>query len=154
MSNNKVYLTAEGLDKLRAQLVEMRTVKRPEVLAHVRAVSGGADWRESPEQFQARDELARVDLEIRRLAAMLSNTVVVEPQTDDTVVDIGETVVLETNSHVETYTIVGPTEIDPDAGRISYESPVGHALLKHKVGDELDVQIPAGSIHYRIIAVQ
>ena len=95
-----------------------------------------------------------VDAEIYRLERILDNINVIEPDTDDAIVDIGETVVLQTNEQVETYTIVGPNESDPDKGRISYESPVGHALLKHKIGDEIDVKIPSGTIHYRILAVQ
>lgn len=154
MADKTIHMTPEGVNKLQAQLKELRTVKRPQVLERVQEASGGADWRESTEQFHARDELILVDAEIYRLERILDNMNVIEPDTDDAIVDIGETVVLQTNEHVETYTIVGPTESDPDQGRISYESPVGHALLKHKIGDEIDVKIPSGSIHYRILAVQ
>ena len=97
------------------------------------------------------------DAEIRHLEAMLSNSAVVEGQNNDTIVDIGETVVLQMEDDdpptVETYTIVSPAESAPDAGRISYESPVGHALLNHRVGDKVTVAVPAGSLHYRIVGV-
>lgn len=154
MADRRVYMTAEGLNNLEQQIQELRTVKRPAALQHLIEVSGGADWRESTEQFFAQEALDRVDAEMLRLEEMLANAQVVEPQSGDTIVDIGETVVLQSDDQLETYTIVGPTESDPDEGRISYESPVGHALLRHKVGDEVDVEVPVGTIRYRIVAVQ
>jgi transcription elongation factor GreA len=84
----------------------------------------------------------------------LAHGEVVEPQKSNAVVDIGETVVLQSNGDVETYTIVSPAESAPDLGRISYESPVGYALLKHRVGDDVAVTAPAGLLHYRIVAVR
>ena len=77
----------------------------------------------------------------------LEHSEVVAPRYNDTVVDIGETVVLQTDSIMETYTIVSPAESAPDIGRISYESPVGHALLHHKVGEDVDVVVPDGLLH-------
>jgi transcription elongation factor GreA len=99
-------------------------------------------------------ELAQVDAEIHKLTELLAHGEVVEPQKTDTVVDIGETVVLQMDGDVETYTIVSPAESAPDLGRISYESPLGHSLLNHKVGDDIAVTVPAGLLRYRIVAVR
>lgn len=152
--DKKVWMTPEGYQKLQAQLEELCTVKRPAVLQNLQEVSGSADWRENSQLIHVQDELALIDAEIRRLQELLAQSEVVEPQTSNIVVDIGETVVLQTDGEIETYTIVSPAESDPDAGRISYESPVGHTLLKHKVGDEVDIKVPAGLLHYRIVAVR
>ncbi|RIK40557.1 MAG: transcription elongation factor GreA [Chloroflexi bacterium] len=152
--DKKVWMTPEGYQKLQAQLEELCTVKRPAVLQNLQEVSGSADWRENSQLIHVQDELALIDAEIRRLQELLAQSEVVEPQTSNIVVDIGETVVLQTDGEIETYTIVSPAESDPDAGRISYESPVGHTLLKHKVGDEVEVKVPAGLLHYRIVAVR
>lgn len=154
MIEKKVWMTAEGYQKLQAQLEELYTVKRPAAVRNLQEVSGTADWRENAQLIHVQDELALIDAEIRRLQEMLAHCEVVEPQTSDIVVDIGETVVLQSDGEIETYTIVSPAESDPDAGRISYESPVGHTLLKHKVGDEVDITVPAGQLHYRIVAVR
>jgi len=153
MKKNKVWMTSEGYQQLTTQLQALRTVKRPAILRDLQEVSSDADWRENSQLILMQNELAVVDAEIRRIEEMLEHSVVVEPQSNDTIVDIGETVVLQGDDDVETYTIVSPAESAPDLGRISYESPVGHSLLKHKVGDEVTVTVPAGLLHYRIMAV-
>ena len=154
MIQKKVRMPAEGYQNLQAQLDELCTVKRPAAVQTLQEVRGCADWRENSQLIHVQDELARIDAEIRRLQEMIAHSEVVEPQSSDVVVDIGETVVLQTDGEIETYTIVSPAESDPDAGRISYESPVGHTLLKHRAGDEVDVMAPAGQLHYRIVAVR
>ena len=154
MLEKKVWMTAEGYQKLQAQLEELINIKRPAVVENLQEVRGSADWGENSQLIHVQDELALIDAEIRRLQDMLAHSEVVEPQASDIVVDIGETVVLQADGEIETYTIVSPAESDPDAGRISYESPVGHTLLKHRVGDEVDVVAPVGRLHYRIVAVR
>jgi transcription elongation factor GreA len=149
----KLWLTPEGHEKLEAELEELRTVKRPATLKTLQEVRGGGDWRGDSQSILLQNELARIDAEIARLEELLEEGEIVEAHNDDKVVDIGETVVVQIDDETERYTIVGPAESDPDAGRISYESPLGRAFLKHRVGDELDVEVPAGSLHYRIVAV-
>lgn len=157
MKKNKVWMTNEGYAQLQAQLQMLRDQKRPTLVKDIQEVSTDADWRENSQLILLQNELAVVDAEIRRLQEMLANCAIVEPQTSDAIVDVGETVVLQMDDDipptVETYTIVSPAESAPDQGRISYESPVGHSLLKHKVGDEVTVIVPAGKLHYRIVAV-
>lgn len=154
MIDKIVWMTAEGFQRLQARLLELRTVKRPAIVSNLQEVSTEADWRESGQLSLMQHELTQIDAEIRRLEEMLAQGQVVEPQKNNAVVDIGETVVLQIDGDVETYTIVSPAESAPEVGRISYESPVGHSLLKHKVGDEVDINVPAGRLHYRIIAVR
>ena len=154
MIAKKVWITAEGCQKLQMQLEELRTVKRPAAVQNLQEVSGTADWRENSQLIHVQNELALVDAEIRRLEELLAQSELVEPQSSDVIVDLGETVVLQSDGEIETYTIVSPAESDPDAGRISYESPVGHTLLKHKVGDEIAITVPSGVLHYRIVAVR
>lgn len=161
MKKNKVWLTTEGYQQLQGQLQTLRDRKRPAIVNDMQEVSTDADWRENSQLILLQNELAVVDAEIRRIEEMLEHSEVVEPQSNDAIVDIGETVVLQMDCStsaleipiVETYTIVSPAESAPDLGRISYESPVGHSLLKHKVGDEITVTVPAGTLHYRIVGV-
>lgn len=157
MKKNKVWMTNEGYAQIQTQLQVLRDQKRPTLVKDMQEVSTDADWRESSQLILLQNELAVVDAEIHRLQEMLTNCAIVEPQTSDAIVDVGETVVLQldddTPPTVETYTIVSPAESAPDQGRISYESPVGHSLLNHKVGDEVTIAVPAGQLHYRIVAV-
>jgi len=153
MKKDKVWMTAEGYQQLQVQLQELSNHKRPTIVRDMQEVSTDADWRENSQLILLQNELAVVDAEIRRIEEMLAHSEVVEPQNTDAIVDIGETVVLQMDGEVETYTIVSPAESAPELGRISYESPVGHSLLKHKVGDEITVTVPIGALHYRIIAV-
>ncbi len=148
-----VWITAEGYQKLQAQLAALRTVKRPALVKDLQEMSSEADWRENSQLILLQNELALLDGEIARLSEVLAHSLIITPQSHDAVVDIGETVVLQMNGDVATYTIVSPSEAAPDAGRISYESPVGHALLQHKVGDEVAVAIPDGLLRCRIVAV-
>lgn len=154
MSNTNMMITKDGYEKLQGQLTELQTIKRPAALKDLQEVSGSADWRENAQLIQMQNALGHIDAEIHRLEMLLDQCQIVEPQSDDAKVDVGETVVLQIDGEVETYTIVSPAESDPDHGRISYESPLGRALLKQNVGDEIDVKAPAGLRHYRIMAVQ
>lgn len=154
MIDKKIWMTAEGHRELQARLDELLNEKRPILVSNFHEASTDADWSESPQVTLTQQELAQIDTEINRLADMLANAEVVEPHKADAIVDIGETVVLQTDGEVETYTIVSPAESAPEQGRISYESPVGHSLLHHKVGDDVDVTVPVGTLHYRILAVR
>ena len=154
MMQTKMLMTAEGFRKLKVKLEELRSVKRPAALKNLQDVSGSADWRENSQLILFQNELAMIDSEIRNVEAMLKSSEVVEPHSIDAFVDVGETVVVQTNGAIETYTIVSPTESAPEEGRISYESPLGRALLKHEIGDSVDVYAPSGTIQYRIVALQ
>lgn len=154
MTEKKIVITKEGYERLSKQLEELRTVKRPEALQSLQDVSHSADWRDSAQIIQMQNTLGIIDAEIHRLETMLEEGEIVEPRHDNAVVDIGETVVLQTDGEVETYTIVSPAESDPDRGYISYESPLGRALLKQRVGDEISIKVPVGLLRYRIVAVQ
>lgn len=153
MINQPIYMTAEGHQALQERLTTLKAEKRPTVLRNLQAVSGGADWRESAELVQMQDQLALLDAEIVKIETMLEAVEIVTPDREDKVVDIGETVTLESDGTVARYTLVGPTEADPDAGMISYQSPLGSALRKRTVGDEFDVEVPMGKVRYRIVAV-
>ena len=132
----------------------MRTVERQRIIDSLHEVKSGGDWMENTEQMMFEDELAFVDQRIRELEDMLADSQIIEPDDDDTVVNIGDTVVIEDeDGEKETYTIVGVAESDPSEGLISNESPMGRALLKQKVGQSVTVEAPAGQIKFRIVSV-
>ncbi|MCB9432433.1 MAG: transcription elongation factor GreA [Ardenticatenaceae bacterium] len=154
MVTQQVYITPEGVKKLKLELAQLREVKRPEIEREIRESQGGADWMDNSEFIHLREELAFVEARMYELEDMLATAVLIEPDNDDDVVDLGDTAILQTDDHTETYTIVGTAEADPSQGFISNESPLGRALLNRRVGDEITVQAPAGLLHFRIVAVR
>lgn len=154
MVTQQVYITPEGVKKLKLELAQLREVKRPEIEREIRESQGGADWMDNAEFIHLREELAFVEARMYELEDMLATAVLIEPDNDDDVVDLGDTAILQTDDHTETYTIVGTAEADPSQGFISNESPLGRALLNRRVGDEITVQAPAGLLHFRIVAVR
>jgi transcription elongation factor GreA len=155
MQERPVYVTEQGRLELIKELEQLRTVERPRVIDHLHEVKSGGDWMENTEVMLFENELTLVDRRIQELESMLRDAQVIEQDSDTTVVNIGDTVVIQDEyGESETYRIVGVAEANPSDGLISNESPAGKALLKHHVGDEIVVEAPAGEIKYRILAVK
>ena len=155
MVNKPVYVTEKGLADLETELEQLKNDKRPLIIERLHEVKSGADWMENTEQMLFEDELAFVDRRIQDLQDMLNNAQLIEPDNDDTVVNIGDTVVIQDEEgELETYTIVGIAESDPSKGLISNESPTGRALLTRRVGEVVAVEAPAGKLKFRIVAVK
>ncbi|MDX1663322.1 MAG: GreA/GreB family elongation factor [Candidatus Promineifilaceae bacterium] len=91
---------------------------------------------------------------IRELQRILATAEIIPPDSDPSRVDLGDTVVLMSADGYETYTIVGSAETDPGSGFISYDSPLGKSLLRHKAGDEVLVHAPAGDLRFRVVEVR
>ena len=155
MQDRPVYVTPKGKADLEAKLEQLRTVDRPKLIERLGDVKSGSDWMENTEQILFEDDLAFLDRRIHDLEEMLADAELIEPDHDYNTVNIGDTVVIQdSDGELETYTIVGVAEADPTAGLISNESPMGRALLNHKVGEEVSVEAPAGESRFRIIAVK
>jgi transcription elongation factor GreA len=148
------FLSREGLDQLTAELEDLRTKVRPQVIARVKAARELGDLRENADYEYARKEQSFVEGRIQTLEHMLRTGTVIEQPPVAEVVHVGSTVEVESEGEYVTYVIVGSTEAKPGSGRLSNESPVGRTLLGARAGDEIVVQIPGGSIAYRVIAVR
>jgi transcription elongation factor GreA len=149
-----IYVTNKGIAELEKELTYLRTVKRPETVEQMQDAKGSGDWIDQTEYMLIEQELAFIDGRIQELQFMLNHAELIEPGNEDNIVNIGETVVIQTGEdEIERYTIVGVAETDPGKGFISNESPLGSALLGRKVGNEVIVHAPAGEILYRIMAV-
>jgi transcription elongation factor GreA len=145
-----VPITAEGLALVKQELEELVTVRRPEIIAKIKTAREHGDLSENFEYHAARNEQSFIETRIRELEGIVKNHVIIESRATNGRVDLLSTVTFaEDGEPDETYRIVGPTEADPSAGRISFESAIGKALLGHRVGDEVDVQTPTG-LRYRI----
>lgn len=153
----QTYLTPEGAAKLRAELLELIEVKRPELSARLREAIQMGDLSENADYIMAKEDQAFLEGRILELQTLLSSAIIVNddaPAGD--VVAMGNTVtVLEVGSTVpETFTIVGAKEADPRAGRISNESPIGKALLGRRVGDIAKANTPGGIIEFKVQKIE
>ncbi len=162
MSDQIQYLTPQGLRELETRLDFLRNVRRQEVAARLhQALEEGGELVENAEYEDAKNEQAFVEGEILRLETILSNAQIIEEKEKpkghkkDTV-SLGDKVKIQEKGHKETevYHIVGAAEANTAAGRISNESPLGRALVGHKVGDQVTVRAPDGNIVFTIKAVE
>jgi transcription elongation factor GreA len=153
MINGKpVYLTAEGLNKLKAELSRLITVERPRVAARIHDAKLDGDITENAEYEDAKQEQSFLEGRIATLEAQLKNAEVIAKSNGDRV-SIGSKVVIKGSDGEETFTIVGSAEAAPREGRISNESPVGAALMGHRKGEKITVQAPSGPIEYTLLKI-
>jgi transcription elongation factor GreA len=147
-------LTVEGAARLRAELDELIRVRRPEVIARIRTAKEHGDLSENAEYHAAREEQSFLEGRVQTLEARLRTAVIADAPVAGARVGLGSQVTVEQGGETVTYTIVGASESDPTAGRISSSSPVGRALVGRDLGDEVTVATPAGERRYRIVAVR
>ena len=153
----KNILTYEGLKKLEDELQDLKVVKRREIAQKIKEAREQGDLSENAEYDAAKDEQRDIEARIEEIEAILKNAeVVVEEEVDLDKINIGckvKILDIEYNEELE-YKIVGSTEANSLKGKISNESPLGHALLGASVGDEVVVEAPAGEISYKVLAIQ
>ncbi len=157
MANAKeILMTAEGLRKLEEELDQLKLVKRKEVSEKIKQALAFGDLSENSEYDEAKNEQAQVEARIAQIEGMLKVAHVVEDNNGSTdSVSVGKTVKLfdEEFKEDEIYAIVGPTESDPANNKLSYESPVGKALIGKKVGDVVNVETPGGVVTFKILEI-
>lgn len=160
MVKQETKLTEEGLKKLEERLDWLRTVKRPEVSERITQAISFGDISENSEYEDAKNEQAFVEGEIISLEKQVANAVIINTKNLDikkTGVILGAKVELEDLEFKEKmlYEIVGSAEADPINGKISDESPVGRAIMGHKVGEVINVHAPSGMVlQYKIISIK
>jgi transcription elongation factor GreA len=153
MNTKPVYLTAEGLAKLTAELNQLITVERPRVAARIHEAKLDGDISENAEYEDAKQEQSFLEGRIATLEGQLKNAEVIAATNGRDRVSIGSKVVITGADGEETFTIVGSAEASPREGRISNESPVGVALMGRKKGDKVIVKAPAGPVSYTVVSV-
>lgn len=148
------WVSAEGIERLRAEHAELTGTKRPEVIARIKSAKELGDLKENADYTSAREEQSFLEGRIAAIEATLRSATVIEAPAGAAAdrAGLGSTVTVEDGSGEQmTYVIVGSAEADPTAGRISNASPVGRALLGRSVGDDVAVVTPRGEARYRII---
>jgi transcription elongation factor GreA len=154
MNSKTTYISKDGLDKLRAELEEILSVRRPEIAQRIHDAKEHGDLSENAEYEDAKNEQAFVEGRIQTLEAMIKNAAIIDENTSTDHVQIGSTVKVKGEDGAETFMIVGSAEARPADGRISNESPVGRALLGRKKGDKVVVKVPAGDFAYTIVEIK
>lgn len=155
-SEKPMYLTPEGYRRLREELEYLRTVRRAEVAQLIGSAKEEGDIRENAAYEDAKNQQAFVEGRIQDIERILKHAVIIDEPAESDVVVIGSrvTVVEHGYDEPETFRIVGSAEADPKNGFISNESPIGSALLGHRVGDEVAVNTPSGELRFRILAIE
>ncbi|MGD0154122.1 MAG: transcription elongation factor GreA [Thermacetogeniaceae bacterium] len=156
MPEKEVLLTGNGIKKLEDELHNLKSVKRREIAERIRTAIEFGDITENSEYEDAKNEQAFIEGRIITLEKMLRHARIIDTsQTPEDTVSVGATVLLkdlEYGDEIE-YTIVGSAEADPNANKISNESPVGRAILGQKAGSVVEVKVPAGALKYEIISL-
>ncbi len=156
--DKSILVTKEGLKKLTEELDILRNVKRKEVAERIKEAISYGDLSENSEYEEAKNEQAFVEGRIIELEEKVKYAKIINEKHQLASVQLGTRVVVKNlsrrNAQPEEYTIVGSTEADPLAHKISNESPVGRAFLDKKSGDKVKVQIPAGAVEYEILKLE
>ena len=153
----KNYMTPAGQQAIRDELLNFIDVERPEIVKLVSWAASNGDRSENGDYIYGKKRLREIDRLIRVLTKRLESAEVVDPsrQTQSDRVFFGATITFSRNGNeaTETVTIVGIDEVDTSAGKVSWISPVARALLKANLGDEVELQTPAGSDLLEILEV-
>ncbi|MGE5223148.1 MAG: transcription elongation factor GreA [Omnitrophica WOR_2 bacterium] len=154
--SDQPYLTAEGAAKLRVELENLKGPAREEMAKRLRAAIQMGDLSENADYHKAKEDQGFLEGRIQELEYVLKNAVIIEETSGPRdVVEVGARVtVQELDEPPETFHLVGAKEADPRNGKISNESPIGSALIGHRVGDTVTAQTPGGELRLRIVKIE
>lgn len=150
----KEYITKENKSALEAELLELTTVKRKEIINAIEYAKSLGDLSENAEYHIAREEQGKLQERISIIEEVLRNSVVVNHATDGKI-NVGSIIVIQKSGEANTRTItmVGSEETDMLSGKISYKSPLGQSLYGKATGDTVTVTTPKGDVEYSIVNV-
>ncbi len=152
---SRTYLTREGYEKMRKELADMQAQRR-KLSEEVGKARELGDLRENAEYHAAREKLAQLVSRMAEMETKLADVQILDGlEVEADTVRIGAIVTIQEAGSKEqsTYTLVGPDEANPSQGRISVQSPIGKALLGHKVSDKVDIVLPRGGYTVKILKV-
>ncbi|KKU44030.1 MAG: Transcription elongation factor GreA [Berkelbacteria bacterium GW2011_GWA2_46_7] len=154
MPKKDILITEDGLERLRDELKELLTVRRPEVINRIKGAKELGDLSENAEYSAAKEEQSFVEGRIQEIEEVIKHAKIASSGADcNGSVGIGCMVTVLVDGEEDKFELVGPTESDPSKGKISVDSPVGKALLGHKAKDTVSVETPDGKIQYKIVSV-
>ncbi len=153
----KQVLTQAGLERLESELNELKINRRKDIAQKIKEAREQGDLSENAEYDAAKEEQRHIEARIAELEAILKNVVVVDTEDiDENAVNVGHTVTVfnETRGIEQVFHIVGSSEANSLQGKISNESPIGRAMLGHRVGETVTAEAPIGEIRFRILEIQ
>lgn len=157
MVDREIILTPEGFQRLKEEIEYLSSVKRDEVAERIRAARDFGDISENSEFDDAKNEQAMLEARIYALEERLRSAIVIDSDAITTdKVGVGTKVTLQDMKagDIVQYSIVGSAEADPSAHKLSNESPVGSAIMGHKPGDKVTVNVPQGSKKFKVLAIE
>lgn len=154
--SGETYLTSTGAKKFRDELERLKGPVREALSARLRAAIQQGDLSENADYTSAKEEQAFVEGRILELEMLLKDVIIIDNLVrNENAVEIGSRVTLKENGgELETYYLVGPQEANPLKGMISYESPIGQALLHHRKGEKIKINTPQGDMELLIISIE
>ncbi len=156
MATDRIPISKDGYDKLRAQLDKMKNEEMPKIAQDIAEARAFGDLSENAEYDAAREAQGMLQARINDLETKLSRSMIVDKATlpSDRVVFGAKVRVMDLDhNEEEDYTLVGPGEEDYDNNKILTTSPIGQALVGKKVGDEVEVPVPRGKLRYRVVVI-
>ncbi|MBU0646159.1 transcription elongation factor GreA [Patescibacteria group bacterium] len=148
------YISADGLANLEEEYEKRRKETRREIADRIEQAKELGDLSENFEYHEAKEQQALNEARIMELDSMIKDTVLVEQKTGGSEISLGATFVVELNGVQKTFEMVGSNEANPLEGKISNESPLGQAFLGRGVNDAVEVEVPSGSMTYKIIEIK
>lgn len=149
-TDKTIYSTPEGVEKLKAELEHLKTSKRKEIAGRIASAKELGDLSENAEYSDAKDEQALMESRVLEIEEILRNIQIIQKPKKSSVAVIGSKLEVTVDGKKMVFEIVGSTEASPLEGKISNESPLGKALLGHKVDEAVSVVVPKGTITYTI----
>jgi transcription elongation factor GreA len=148
-------LTKDGLEKIKAELHELKDVRLPDIIEKIERAKELGDLSENAEYHDAKDQQGMTISRIMEIEQILKDAIISEGPTAIGVISIGTTfVAVDAKGTEREYTIVGFNEADPLNGRISNESPLGQAFYGKKKGDSVEISVPKGILTYKIVSIK
>ncbi len=154
---DNVYLTREGLEKLRSELERLVKIVLPQATEDLATAREHGDLSENAEYDAARENLADINRRITDLQVKLSKVEIIDRDelgVDEVRILNKVTLLNKKNNARVIYTLVDPLQSDPAKGRRTLKSPIGKGLLGKKIGDEVEIKIPSGTIHFKVLTIE
>lgn len=151
MTEKQTFITEEGLAKVKAELSDIKNIKRKEIAERIQEAKELGDLSENAEYQDAKEEQGFIEGRVLELEELIRNVQVIKNNGGGQTVTVGSTIKIEDLSGKKLeYTIVGSSEADPMKGKISNESPLGRSFLGKKSGESVEVETPSGALIFKI----
>lgn len=150
---NTHQVTKEGYQKLKKELSELINIKKPQAIQRLQKARAMGDLSENSEYSSAKENLEFIENRINELQEIIKKAQIADSPKDNQIVELGESVVVESDDGKKIFTIVGEYEANPLEGKISASSPIGQGLLGKKIGEKVLIETPARKVTYKILKI-